>query len=303
MCAAYTQKKMKITKVKKHSTTFMSVDEIQMPKTKDLDSWRAYIEDGERKFCEHEVAILKRFVRRITGVHKKLLFPNRFKQDRATTIGLWNQYVEARQTPAEAAQRSSSISENSVKVAAATLQAAREKLIDTINANPQMVENVLQRREAKETMKGFKFSSGRVPRGRGRRDRPLRARMGTIRHQANTTKPHAAPSIEVEKSPVVPQFSFNFAIPKPAVFLLRKDPIIRKHMVKQGRESPLRQSVSLHQIEDTEEDLQELEVQPRWSVENLKLEIAALERRNFPDRTRHPLPLARRPRRSRLNGL
>jgi len=282
---------------------FMSVDEIQMPKTRDLDSWRAYIEDGNRMFCEHEIAILTRYIRRITGIHKKLIFPDRFRRDRATTIDLWNQYIEARQTPAEAAERYCSFANYKGKDAAARLQAARQKLNEEIDANPAMAEHILRGRQSSQVVKNFDFSRGRLPRRQGRKDRPMRVPMGPKRYPVPTAAHNSALPMAVHDAPIAPQFSFNFAIQKPASFLLRQDPNIGKHMVKQGRESPLRQSVSLHQVDDSENEVCNIEVQVGWSIDGLKGQIAGFERKNLVHRTRDPLPNSRRPQRSRLDGL
>ncbi|KAE9373367.1 hypothetical protein N431DRAFT_465662 [Stipitochalara longipes BDJ] len=251
MFADYTRNEMKLPKGDKSPRAFKSVDEIRLPKNKDLDSWRTYIEDGEREFCEHEIAILKKYVRRITGIHKRLLFPERFKCDRATTICLWNQYIESRQTPAEATERSRSLINHMASIAAATLEAAREKLNDDINANPAIIEYIRQSRRANEVMKAFDFSSGRLPRRQGRKDRPLRVRMDPKVYPVHIICPHVAALRKIEDTPIASHFTFNFEIPKLAAFLFRKDPNIGKHMVKPGRESPLRQSVSLHQVDDS----------------------------------------------------
>jgi hypothetical protein len=97
--------------------------DVPRPGTRDMSSWRAYVEDGERKFCDFETELLVRFIKRMTGDHKKLVFPARFKKDRQTTIYLWNGYVAARQTPSQAAER-----RYVATWGAASLEAARKQL-------------------------------------------------------------------------------------------------------------------------------------------------------------------------------
>ena len=301
MMPAYIREEMSFTRGQIAPRLFMSAEEIQMPKTRGLKLWRAYIEDGNRVFCEHETAILKRYVRRITGVHKRLLFPERFGHDRETTIDLWNRYIEARQTPAEALERSRSIARYKARNAALILKAARKKLFGEIEANAVLAESIRRRRQGDEVVKNFDFSRGRLSRRPARNELPLQVLMGGKRH-LTIRKSHKRLTA-LDDTPIAPQFSFNFAIQKPPSFLLRTDPNLGRYMVKQGRESPLRQSVSLHQVDDSEIEIQSIQAQVGWSIDALQGQIAGFERRNLAHSTRDPQPNSRRLRRSRINGL
>ncbi len=132
--------------------------DVPMPTTRDISLWRAYVEGGERKFCDFEKALLVRFVKRMTGDHKKLVFPALFKKDRQTTIYLWNKYLTARQTPSQAAERLRSMRRYVATWGAAMLEAARKQLHKQLERDPKIIAQIRGKRKAMEAMKSFDYS-------------------------------------------------------------------------------------------------------------------------------------------------
>ena len=80
------------------------------------------------------------------------------------------------------------------------------------------------------------------------------------------------------------------ATPKPIEKLLRRDLNIGKHMVKPGKESPLRQSISCRELSVMEQDIEDLHHQLLDEVEKLKQQVEELEERNYVYCTRRKLP-------------
>jgi hypothetical protein len=266
----------------------------------DTASWRAFVEDGEKQFCGHEMSVLKRFIRRMTGIHNKLKFPDRFARDRSTATNLWNNYIEARQTPAQAAERVHSLATYKAAGTAASLNTAREQLNERIETDPGMRAYAQKQRENDKILKNFDFAVDRLQKGKVYKEGPLRPdRRGRFPLQLTKTKsvrrthlkrPHIARMMKVDDVRVSSSFAVSIATPKRTSDLLRNDPNLGKHMVKRGKESPLRQSVTIRVFSGFEQEIQYMDENLEWDIEDLKQEIAKFERKNFACRTGHKIP-------------
>jgi hypothetical protein len=264
---------------------------VPMPGTRDMSSWRAYIEGGERKFCDFEIALLVRFIKRMTGDNKKLVFPDRFKKDRQTTIYLWNQYVAARQTPSQAAERLQSVRRYVATWGAASLEAARKQLHEKLESDPKIIAQIREKRKAIEAKKDIDYSKHRYFRATVYKEGPIRhqrkGKLSLTRIQVKKTpsklrtRLHVADLMKMDDSPVSSLFLLKVAKPNPNGMHLRRDPNIGKHMVKRGRESSLRQSISCRELSVMERDIEDLHRQLLEEVENLKQQIEELKKRNY----------------------
>lgn len=265
--------------------------DVAMPGTRDISSWRAYVEGGERKFCDFEIALLVRFIKRMTGDYKKLVFPARFKKDRQTTMYLWNKYVAARQTPSQAAERLRSVRSYVATWGAASLEAARKQLHTQLERDPKMIAQIRQKRKTMEIMKSFGYSKHRYGKATVYREGPIRqlrnGKLSLTRIQVEKTRTkfqkrlHVADLMKVDGNPVSSLFVLKVATPKPIEMLLQRDPNIGKHMAKRGSESPLRQSISCRELSVMEQDIADLHHQLPEEVEKLKQQVEALEKRNY----------------------
>ncbi|KAH8766295.1 hypothetical protein F5882DRAFT_383017 [Hyaloscypha sp. PMI_1271] len=281
-------------------------------KAGDTASWRAFVEDGERQFCGHEMSMLKRFIRRMTGIHNKLKFPARFTRDRSTATNLWNNYIEVRQTPAQAAERVRSLETYKATGPAASLNTARKQLNERIESDPGMRAYAQKQQDNDENLKNFDFAGDRLQKGKVYREGPLRpGRRGQFPLQLTKTKsvrrihlksPHVANKMKVDEVQVSSCFAVSIATPKRTSDLLRNDPNLGKHMVKRGKESPLRQSVTLRVFSGFEREIEYMEENRDWDIEDLKKEVAKFERKNFACRTRHKVPSHPRSKISQICG-
>jgi hypothetical protein len=250
--------------------------------TKNFDSWRAYVEDGNRAFCEHEMAILKRFVKRATS--KLRGWPDHRVQDRPTAIALWVSYLEKRQTLAQASERVRSLEKFKVDQAAAVLLAARKKLSEQFYKDKKMQAYIRSQTKSNERLKTLDYSKPRAP--KMKREGPMRPNpQGKITSKFSVKKParqalhkpvHIAAMI-VDDIPISGHFMAKVTIPQRATGALRQDPKLRKYIVRE--ESPLRQSVSRLYMSDVQGEL-----------ELLKQQIAEFESKNLTFLPRHRLP-------------
>jgi hypothetical protein len=285
---------------------------VPMPKIREVAIWGAYVQDGERQFCQHEIALLIRFIKRMTGVHKKLAFPDRFNRDQPTVRYLWNWYIESRQTPAQASEKLCSEKRYLATRGATTLEAARKQLHEQLENDPVIIAQIQKKRKYIEGLKNFDYSKRRFRSRKVFKDGPMRRnRQGRIFETRiplkSVTKipqkrPHVADFEKMDDIPVSSQFVVKISRPKPIEKLLRRDQTLGKHMVKHGRESPLRQSVTLCEISDLEHDIENLNEQLKGEIENLKQQIAELEKKNFALRPRSKLLSIRYPTRIQLDG-
>jgi hypothetical protein len=281
-------------------------------KTGDTASWREFVEDGERQFCGHEMSVLKRFIRRMTGIHNKLKFPDRLTRDRSTATKLWNNYIEARQTPAQAAERVHSLATYKATGPAASLNTARERLNERIETDPGMRAYVQKQQENDEILKNFDFAGDRLQKGKVYKEGPLRPdRRGQFPLQLTKTKsvrrahlkrPHVANMMKVDDVRVSSCFAVSIATSKLKSDLLRNDPNLGKHMTKRGKESPLRQSVTLRVFSGFEQEIEYMEENLEWDIKDLKQEIAKFERKNFACRARPKVPSHPRTKVSQMCG-
>jgi hypothetical protein len=273
------------------SIVFNAGDQLQMPKNSDINSWREYVEEGNRKLCKHEITILKRFIRRMTGVHKRLVFPARFARDRPTAIYLWTHYLVARQTRAEAAMRGRSFQAYKVDQARASLDAAREQLNERLETDPKMIAHILKGKKSSEAMKNCDWT--KPPPRRTRKTVELRPKPKGMPPQLPKGKPEPMAPLEgppvvdlmvIDEVPVSPLFNVNIAAPKPTANLLRMDQTLGKYMVKRGKESPLRQSITVRELTAFEQEMKVSNERLERDIEGLKKQIAAYERKNFGSR-------------------
>jgi hypothetical protein len=73
-------------------------------------------------------------------------------------------------------------------------------------------------------------------------------------------------------------------------------------MIKRGKESPLRQSVTLRVFSGFEQEIEYMEENLEWDIKDLKQEIAKFERKNFTCRTRPKVPSHSRTKVSQMCG-
>jgi hypothetical protein len=263
---------------------------VPMPKTREVALWGSYVEYGERQFCQHEISLLIRFIKRMTGVHKKLVSQDRFYKDQSTVRYLWNRYVESRQTPAQVSETLHSKRRYFALRGATTLEAARKQLHEQFENDPAIIAQIQIQKKYIEALKEFDYSKRRF-RGKVFRDGPMRRnRQGRVFETRIAVKPvsrahrkhlHVAKLMKVSDIPVSSQFVVKIGRPKPIERLLGREQTLGKHMVKRGRESRLRQSVSLREIGDLEHDIDNLNEQLQGEIENLKQQIAEMEKKNF----------------------
>jgi hypothetical protein len=245
----------------------------------DTASWRTLLDSGERDFRELEMAALQRFIRRMTGMRKKLKSSEQFTRDHSQAIYLWSNYIEAGQTSAQPAKGAPSLETYKDTSPAASLEAAREELNKRIETDAAMREFVRRQRQKDQLLKNFDFSSDRQERGKIYKEGPLRpGPSGKFSIQLKKTncgqgaslKQHnVANLMKVDGVPISSSFVVKVINPKPASDIIRKDPNLGKHMVKRGRESPLRQSIALSERNGLEQETHCLKEQLEWDMENL----------------------------------
>jgi tryptophan 2,3-dioxygenase len=151
-----------------------------------------------------------------------------------------------------------------------------------------------------------------LQKGKVYREGPLRpGRRGPFPLQLTKTKsvrrthlkrPHITNMMKVDEVRVSSCFAVSIATLQRTSDLLRNDPNLGKHMVKRGKESPLRQSVTLRLSSGFEQEIQYMEENREWDIEDLKQEIVKFERKNFACRTRHKAPSHPRSKISQMCG-
>jgi hypothetical protein len=261
--------------------------DVPIPDTRDIPSWRAYVEGGERKFCDFERTLLVKFIKRMTGVRGELVFPDWFENDRQTAIYLWCEYVAARQSPSQAAERLKSVSRYVGTWGEASLKAARKQLNENIKSNPDIRAQFQKRRKVIEAMKNFDYSKHRYGKAIVYKEGPIRHKQNgklsltQIRVKKTHKRQLVDEPMKVDDTSVSSLFVVKVADPKPIEKFLRRDQNIRNHMVKRGRESPLRQSISRRELSEIEQDIEALHHQLLGEVQNLKRQIVELEEKNY----------------------
>jgi hypothetical protein len=208
------EKSKRSKKSKKSKVSSISV------KFNDMSLCRAYVEGGNREFCEHETTLLENFVKQITSEGGKIFIPGswvdyrparshkdphaamvaRSLQDPRIAIiaqsfkNQWVDYLKSQQTLAQAAERIRSLKKfKKLKdyQAWAALNAAKQEFNKRLVTDLKMNQYVGRNRYRNKFLKDFDYSNAPTPRelARGRRLAPMRPDLkGRISQKKTTQK-------------------------------------------------------------------------------------------------------------------